>query len=375
MPRPKTADGGFSAEQIDLIKRTFLANASKQEVDLFIDQCERTQLDPLARQIYAVFRNQWDPEARQKVKKMTIQVSIDGLRLIAERSGRYEGQSGPEWCGKDGVWKDVWVESTPPVAARVGVWKQGARTVTNGVAHWSEYAQTTGEGKRIGLWATMPAGQLAKCAESLALRKAFPQETSGLYTTEEMAQADTDHESAPAPAAPPAPVESPPNPKPENPPLTTKEKVAKRVAKTLEKDATYGATCNLPSDGKPLTGTTNAGSQDRVEPTTHATNGKVVVGDSTPTEEFKAEIVPPKQRFYDNLDAIDPALRGDGKAVRTIIEATLEREVASAKELSEDDWKTLAQKSQEALIRKAQREGPGMSPPEDPENPDPFVNE
>lgn len=174
-----------------LVRELYAPGTSDMEFEHFIETCATRGLNPLAKQIYCVMRKQKDQVSGKWVMKPTIQTSIDGYRLIAQRTGEYRGQVGPHWCGSDGVWREVWLDEAPPAAARVGVIRQGFSEPLYGVARWSSYVQTTNDGQTTKFWRAMPDVMLAKVAESLALRKAFPEELSGLYTSEEMAQANT----------------------------------------------------------------------------------------------------------------------------------------------------------------------------------------
>lgn len=163
----------WTPEQTQLIATTIAPGCSSDELRLFAYACQRTGLDPFSKQIYAIKRG----------GKMTIQAGIDGLRAIAERTGELDG-SHTEWCGDDGQWSDVWISSKPPAAAKTTIWRKGSSHPFTGVARFADY--NAGQ----GLWSKMPAAMIAKCSEALALRKAFPANLSGVYSTDEMEQVE-----------------------------------------------------------------------------------------------------------------------------------------------------------------------------------------
>ena len=164
----------FSNEDLDLMRKTVARGATPDQFSLFLAMCRHYALNPLARQIYCII---------DKSGRMTVQTSIDGFRLMAERTNKYAGQLGPLWCDEDGVWVDVWLKKTPPAAAKVGILRRDFEHPIWGVARHSSYAQDT------PTWRKMGDLMLAKCAESLAFRRAFPAQMGGLYTQEEMEQA------------------------------------------------------------------------------------------------------------------------------------------------------------------------------------------
>jgi phage recombination protein Bet len=166
----------LTQERKELLKRTICKGSTDDEFALFVSTATRLGLDPFAKQIFAVKRKSKNTEI------MTIQISIDGYRLIAERSGKYEGQLGPFWCGPDGEWKEVWLDDKPPAAARVGVFRAGAREPFWAVARFKTFVQQN------PIWDKMPDLMLAKCAESQALRKAFPLELAGTHSEAEEAE-------------------------------------------------------------------------------------------------------------------------------------------------------------------------------------------
>ena len=171
----------YTREQVELLKRTVCKGASDDELKLFLHVCKKTRLDPFAKQIVAMKRRV--KEDGQWTENITFQTTIDGYRLIAERTGLYEGQEGPSWCGEDGQWRDVWLSPDPPKAAKVGIRKKGC-SILWGVARWESFCQTNSQGSPTFIWKKMGDHQLAKCAEALAFRKAFPQDLSPVETTD-----------------------------------------------------------------------------------------------------------------------------------------------------------------------------------------------
>jgi phage recombination protein Bet len=174
VPATGTALFGIDPEKINLIKNTVAENASPDELKLFLYQCSRTGLDPLAKQIY--FQKRFNK--RRNKFEMTIITGIDGYRLVADRTGQYAGNDDPVFDDED-----------KPRKATVTVYKiiGQVRCPFTASARWDQYYPGDEQGF---MWRKMPHLMLGKCAEALALRKAFPAELSGLYIKEEMDQAD-----------------------------------------------------------------------------------------------------------------------------------------------------------------------------------------
>ena len=184
---PIDAFGKLSRPQIQLIKTTIAKGASDDELRLFIQVCKGANLNPFLKQVHLVPR--WDSREGKEVR--AIQVSIDGFRSIAESSGAYAGNDDPVFDGEQEIEYMVGREKkekkklTIPTKATATVYKivEGQRYPFNATARWSEYYP----GEKMGFqWHIRPYLMLGKCAEALALRKAFPKLLSGMYAQEEI---------------------------------------------------------------------------------------------------------------------------------------------------------------------------------------------
>lgn len=169
---------GISQDTLSLWLSVCPPNLADSEYAAFVYQCARTGLDPLSRQIYLVARK----------GKGVVQTGIDGYRLIADRTGLYVGNDDPIY--DEGLTQFEFLQTgrKNPSTATVSVYKlvSGHIGKFTATAEWNAYYPGEQQGY---MWKKMGPLMLGKCSEALALRKAFPAELSGIYTTEEMMQA------------------------------------------------------------------------------------------------------------------------------------------------------------------------------------------
>jgi phage recombination protein Bet len=180
----RLAHAEFSSEQTRLLAETVAKGCDQNELAFFLQVCKLKRLDPFTQQVHCVKR--WDSDLGRS--KMTIQVGIDGFRVIAARTGDLAGITEPEFDSE---------EEKAPSWARVTVFRYGRgdeKIPYTAKARFSEYVQTKKDGTPNHMWTNKPYIMLGKCAEALALRKAFPDELSGMYSDDEMGQADNEHE-------------------------------------------------------------------------------------------------------------------------------------------------------------------------------------
>jgi len=184
------------------LKTSLYSGASDESVNMVLAYCQASQLDPMTKPVHIV------PMYDSKTKRYrdVIMPGIGLYRIQAARTGQYAGVSKPEYGPDTTVTLDG-VDVTFPAWCKIVV----RRLVQNGVIaeftaveRWIENYATAGYDKERGvhstapnaMWKKRPYGQLAKCAEAQALRKAFP-EIGAQPTAEEMEGKTLDAENAP----------------------------------------------------------------------------------------------------------------------------------------------------------------------------------
>lgn len=182
--KKETALENFTREELDLIKQTVAKDATDAELKLFLYTAGLRGLNPLTRQIHFVKRKSKQPDGSYR-EVATIQTGIDGFRLIAERTNRYAPGSKPTIFN----YANSRLNSATVFGVKV---VSGQAFEFSATAKFSEYAQYKGDGQLTSMWKKMPETMLEKCAEAKLLRRGFPEELSGLYTHDEMAQADNE---------------------------------------------------------------------------------------------------------------------------------------------------------------------------------------
>lgn len=183
---------GLTPEKLQLIRGQLAPQAPDDVLELYFERCRLTGADPFARMFYAQKRR--CREGDNYVDRWTIETTIDGFRSIAESTTEYDGQDEPLF---------VYDKNGALIAAKVTVYRKDMTRPITGVAFYKEYVQCDRNGTVVPMWQKMPHNQLAKCAEALALRKAFPRRFSGLYTNDEMPPPDQSD-------TPTSPVHTPP---------------------------------------------------------------------------------------------------------------------------------------------------------------------
>lgn len=163
----------YTPEYTEMIKKMYCPTCSPIQFEVFMNLCMKTGLDPIRRQICPIIRG----------GVLTTVVTIDGMRMMALKTGEYEGQTKPVWMDAEGAKFEAWPSTAtkPPDACIIGVYRKGFREPMYGVCMFKEFFVPGNQ-----MWQRLGAHMLSVRAESHALRKAFPEVLGGLYSKDEL---------------------------------------------------------------------------------------------------------------------------------------------------------------------------------------------
>ncbi len=174
-------------ELVRVLQSSLYPGASEASVKMVLGYCKASGLDPMQKPVHIV--PMWDSKAGSM--RDVVMPGIGMYRIQAARSG-CAGVTEPEF-GPDATESIGGQQITYPAWCRVTVKRRlqtGEVVEFTAKEFWREnYAVRGGKDKSIApnaMWTKRPYGQLAKCAEAQALRKAFP-EIGSEPTADEMA--------------------------------------------------------------------------------------------------------------------------------------------------------------------------------------------
>ena len=179
---------GIDESTWNALNSTIYPGAKTSSILMAVDYCKARGLDIMLKPVHLVPMNVKNAQTNQYEWRDVPMPGIGLYRIQAERSGTYAGADAPEF-GPDVTKQLGNVSITYPEWCKVTVHKLiGDRLVAySAIEYWIENYATKGKGSEEpnAMWAKRPRGQLAKCAEAQALRKAWP-EVGQEATAEEM---------------------------------------------------------------------------------------------------------------------------------------------------------------------------------------------
>jgi phage recombination protein Bet len=176
-----------SPEMVKVLKATVAAGLNDHEFVLFAEHCKATKLNPFKKEVWAIKGKGYTNRQGQYIEgKLQIMTGINGFVTIANSHKEYNGME----CGLVTPEGEL-VSQAYPKNDFVGAWarvhRKDRQVPTESVVFLSEYDKSIDQNYPAGgIWRTMKRVMIQKCAKSVALREAFPQELNGLYTEEEM---------------------------------------------------------------------------------------------------------------------------------------------------------------------------------------------
>ena len=185
---PANIQTALTERSIDTAVWTTLQNsvfpgAKDESILLAVDYCKARKLDILKKPCHIVPMSVTDAKTGNKNWRDVIMPGIYEQRITAFRTGQMAGQDEPVF-GDTVTFRGI----EAPEWCRVTVYRfiNNERCAFSHTEYFSEACATTKEGKPNSMWSKRPRGQLAKCAEAGALRKAFPDELGGVITADEV---------------------------------------------------------------------------------------------------------------------------------------------------------------------------------------------